>query len=325
MAAVLVNMLTQDHDHYLPLALGDISVHGADLRLKRVRVGTTQGLLERVYDDPEVHVGEASFARYISRVAAGDRSVVALPAFVVRSFRHRCIYVRRGHDLQVSDLSGRTLGISEWRATGNTWTRAILSDAGVRTQDCNWILARADSTKKPPPRDPLPPNVTFGEDGDTLIDLLVASRIDAFIAPLEPKALYEKNSPFMRLFEDFPSAERAYFQRTGIFPGHHVVCVKRSFHDAHPDLTWAIYLGLEESKRSFDENAKLFGQSSPWLLRDLETAQGLMGDDWRPYGTANNRKMIDALCLELFEQGLVPRRVDPSELFPEFEDALPMQ
>src|SRR3712207_7673028 len=94
------------------------------------------GMLERIYDDPEVDIGEASFARYISRIAEGDRSVVALPAFVVRSFRHRAIYARRGSGLSVADLRGKTIGISEWRATGNTWTRAVLSDAGVRTQDC---------------------------------------------------------------------------------------------------------------------------------------------------------------------------------------------
>jgi 4,5-dihydroxyphthalate decarboxylase len=99
------------------------------------------------------------------------------------------------------------------------------------------------------------------------------------------------------------------------------VCVKRSFYDEHPDLTWAIYRGLEDSKRDWDENSKLFGQSSPWLLRDLETARELMGEDWRPYGIERNRAMVDALCRELFEQGLVPRRVDASELFPEFEDA----
>ena len=118
---------------------------------------------------------------------------------------------------------------------------------------------------------------TSARTDDTLTDLLGAGRIDAFIAPLEPKALYEKNTPFVRLFDDFPSAERAYFQRTGIFPGHHVVCVKRSFFDAHPDVTWAIYLGLEESKLSFDENAKLFGQSSPWLLRDLRPRKNSWG------------------------------------------------
>ena len=319
MTALPVNMLTQDHDHYVPLALGDVAVRGIDLRLKRVRVGTTQGLLERVYDDPDVDIGEASFARYISRVATGDRSVVALPAFVVRSFRHRAIYVRRGTKLQVADLKGKTLGISEWRATGNTWTRAILSDAGVPTQECRWILARTDETKKPPPRDELPPNVAFGDDGDTLVDLLVAGKLDAFIAPLEPKWPPGTHSPFIRLFEDYQSSERDYFQRTGVFPGHHIVCVKRSFYEEHRDLTRAIYRGLEESKRSWDENAKLFGQSSPWLLRDLEQAQELMGEDWRPYGVERNRAMIATLCRELFEQGLVTRLVDPSELFPEFE------
>jgi 4,5-dihydroxyphthalate decarboxylase len=229
--------------------------------------------------------------------------------------------VRRGSKLQAADLKGKTLGISEWRATGNTWTRAVLSDAGVRTQECNWILARTDHTKKQPPRDELPPNVTFGQDSDTLVDLLIAGKLDAFIAPLEPESFYEKDCPFIRLFDDYQSSERDYFQRTGIFPGHHIVCVKRSFYDKHPDLTRAIYQGMEDSKRNWDEYAKLFGQSSPWLLRDLEEAQELMGEDWRPYGIERNRAMIDALCQELFEQGLVPRRVDPSELFPEFEAA----
>src|SRR5918994_4208317 len=133
MISLPVNMLTQEHDLYVPLALGDVKVPGVDLRLKRVKVGSMIGMLERIYDDPDVHVGEASFARYISRISTGDRSVVALPAFVVRSFRHRAIYIRRGRKLRVEDLKGATLGISEWRATGNTWTRAVLSDAGVKT------------------------------------------------------------------------------------------------------------------------------------------------------------------------------------------------
>ncbi len=319
MAAIPVNMVAQEHDHYVPLALGDVTIPGVDLRLQRIRVGTVQGMLERVYDDPEVHVGEASFARYVSRIAEGDKSVVALPAFVVRSFRHRAIYVRRGSKLEATDLKGKTIGISEWRATGNTWTRAVLSDAGVRTQDCYWVLARTDGKKKAPPRDALPPNVVRGDDGDTLVDLLVSGNLDAFIAPLEPDAFYEKDCPFVRLFDDFRGAESDYYRRTGIFPGHHVVCVKRSFYDEHPGLTWAIYEGLDRSKRHWDDYAKLFGQSSPWLLRELEQAQELIGEDWRPYGVDRNRPMIDALCREMFEQGLVSRRVDPAELFAEFE------
>jgi 4,5-dihydroxyphthalate decarboxylase len=322
MTSLPVNMLTQEHDLYVPLALGDVKVPGVDLRLKRVKVGSMIGMLERIYDDPDVHVGEASFARYISRISTGDRSVVALPAFVVRSFRHRAIYIRRGSKLRVEDLKGATLGISEWRATGNTWTRAVLSDAGVKTQDSNWILARTDHMKKPAPRDELPSNVTYGQDSDTLVDLLLAGKIDAFIAPLEPAGLYESDCLFVRLFEDYQSSERDYFQRTGIFPGHHIVCIKRDFYQKHPDLTRAIYERLEESKRSWDEYSKFFGQTSPWLLRDLEQAQELMGQDWRPYGIERNRSMIDALCRELSDQGLVPRPVDPSELFPEFEAGL---
>jgi 4,5-dihydroxyphthalate decarboxylase len=318
---VTVNMLAQDHDHYMPLAVGDITIPGVDLRLKRVRVGVMPGMLERIYVDPGLHVGEASFARYIGRVADRDVGpVMALPAFAVRGFRHRGIYVRRGGKLRVADLAGRTIGISEWRATGNTWSRAVLSDAGVRTQDCKWILARADDTKKPPPRDELPSNVAFGKDSDNLVDLLAAGAIDAFIAPLEPPTFYDEGCPVVRLFDDYEAAERDYFKRTGIYPGHHIVCVKRDFYEQYPDLTRAIYKGLEESKRSWDGYAKIFGQSTPWLLREIEQAQELMGQDWRPYGLERNQAMIEALCRELFEQGLVSRRVEASELFPDFEE-----
>ena len=95
MVGIPVRMLTQEHDLYVPLALGEVTIPGVDLRLRRVRVGTMTGMLERIYDDPEVDIGEASFARYVGRIAEGDRSAVALPAFVVRSFRHRAIYIRR--------------------------------------------------------------------------------------------------------------------------------------------------------------------------------------------------------------------------------------
>ena len=317
---VIVNMLAQDHDHYMPLAVGDVTIPGVDLRLKRVRLGVMVGMLERIYIDPELHVGEASFARYIARVADRDIGpVMALPAFVVRAFRHRGIYVRRGSKVRAADLAGKTIGISEWRATGNSWSRAVLSDAGVRTQDCKWILARADDTKKPPPSDELPSNVAFGKDSDSLVDLLASGAIDAFIAPLEPPTFYEAGCPIVRLFDDYEAAERDYFKRTGIYPGHHIVCVKRDFYEKHPDLTREIYQGMDQSKRSWDAYAKIFGQSTPWLLREIERAQELMGQDWRPYGIERNEAMIDALCRELFEQGLVPRRVDPSELFPDFE------
>src|SRR5437899_2182453 len=114
---VTVNMLAQDHDHYMPLAVGDVTIAGVDLRLKRVRLGVMAGMLERIYVDPELHVGEASFARYIGRVADGDVGpVIALPAFVVRGFRHRGMYVRRGSKLSAAEFRGKTIGISELRA-----------------------------------------------------------------------------------------------------------------------------------------------------------------------------------------------------------------
>ena len=54
---------------------------------------------------------------------------------------------------------------------------------------------------------------------------------------------------------------------------------------------------------------------------DIAEAIGVFGGDWQPNGVRANAKVIETLCKEQYEQGLVTRQVEPAEVFAEFERA----
>src|ERR1700730_1628981 len=90
MTPLSVTIITRDYDYVMPLALGDVKAERVDLAMIRAFDS-----LERFLNDPTINGGEVSFSGYLHRIAAGDRSLVGLPIFIMREFRHRCFFVRR--------------------------------------------------------------------------------------------------------------------------------------------------------------------------------------------------------------------------------------
>ena len=131
MARIPLTLAIRDYAHIAPLALGDVSIEGVDLTLRRVFDANQQ-----VIADDTVDGGEASFSRYLQRVAANDDAFLGLPAFVLRGFRQRGVYVKQGSTLtDFAEFAGRRVGLNEWGATGHTWLRAAVRERGVALQD----------------------------------------------------------------------------------------------------------------------------------------------------------------------------------------------
>lgn len=106
--------------------------------------------------EPAVHGGEASFSRYVQRLAGGDRAFVGLPAFVMREFRHRNFFVRRDSELtDLGQLAGTRIGLDAWPASGNTWSRALLREAGVPLDQARWVVGPVNPGDPPPAPDVL--------------------------------------------------------------------------------------------------------------------------------------------------------------------------
>lgn len=312
---IRATIATRDYDFVAPLALGDVTADGVELRLLR-----SFDALRRFADDPAVDGGEASFSQYLRRIASGDRSLVGLPIFIMREFRHRCFFVRRDSDMAgLSDLAGLRIGTDNWGASGNTWSRALLRAAGVALDGIRWFVGPVNPGDAPADTRSLPAGVAATPGGRPLGDLLLAGDLDALMCPWPPRGFDDPRSGIRRLYRDFRSAEREYYRRTKIYPGHHVVALRRAFFDRHPGAAMPIFRAFAQARERSEHNHRVLHETSPWVLADLEDQTALMGPDFRPYGYGENRAMVAAFCEEQFAQGLIAEPLNPDLLFADFE------
>jgi 4,5-dihydroxyphthalate decarboxylase len=303
---ISLTLALRDYAHVAPLALGDVTVGGVNLKLVRAFDAP-----QRVLADPTIDGGEGSFSRYLQRVAASDDTFVGLPAFIMRGFRHRCVFVRRGSNLSdLSDLIGRRVGLNEWGATGHTWTRAAFRERGIDLRDVHWFVGRLSASAAPAAVTALPSYVESIQQDATLTDQLLAGELDAVLSSEPPDKFHPTEGPIVRLFRDFVSAERGYFARTGIEPAHHLVVLRREIVADHPWLPGRLLEALEDSRQQAAGTRRLLGDVTPWLLAELEETEALMGPRAGAYGVEPNRAMIATFCAEQFAQGLISEPID---------------
>jgi 4,5-dihydroxyphthalate decarboxylase len=128
------------YDHVRDLATGAVRPNGIDLHVVHLPV---EELFHRFIHFREWHVSEMSFAKYVAMISQGDDSLVGLPVFPSRVFRHSSIYVRKGTRLaSLADLRGKRVGLPEWAQTAAVYTRGILvHQAGIPIADIEWHQA----------------------------------------------------------------------------------------------------------------------------------------------------------------------------------------
>lgn len=318
MPNVAVSLLMNDFDHIAPLASGDVTPDGIDLTIER------RSPINRFIEDPSFDAGEMSFSKYLLRIARGDHDFVGIPIFPMREFRHRCFFTHRASGIRsLQDLAGKRVGIDAWSASGNTWGRAALRDAGVDIRGIRWFVGQIDRGRIGPvgsaEQTPLPDIAQTIPPGENLRDLLAAGTLDAMLVPYVPQGFYEPNSPIVRVLPDYPHAEEEYYRRTGIFPAHHIIGIRRTAFERAPWIARSLYAALERSRLLWHARRWQFPDTTPWLLPALEEVTRLMGPDWRPNGVEPNRRMIAALCDEQYVQGLAAEPFDPALAFAAFE------
>jgi 4,5-dihydroxyphthalate decarboxylase len=311
-----VTLAIRNYDSLWPLCMGDVRARGVDVVVER-----SADALDRALKDPAVDGGEISFARHIQRLANGEASRwVEIPAYVMRGFTQRCIYVRRDSDLvDAAQLAGKRIGTNEWPASGNTWTRAMIRERGVSIDSIRWTVGKVSANYTPPPNDNLPAGVAFQTADRTLVDMLLAGELDAIMSPWPPDGFYAPDSGLRRLYADFRAAERAYWQRTRVYPVRHIVGIRRELVERHPGVVRAVYDALDASRRAATAAQREMPEAPPWAMAEWEETVALMGEDFQPYGIDGpNRKMIATLCDELLAQGFLRRPVDPDSVFAEW-------
>ena len=320
MGRLPVTLACWDYDRTRALEDGTVAVDGVDLTYLRLPVEET---FFRMLRHREFDAAEMSLSSYVTMRGAGDESLVAIPVFPSRAFRHHGIYVHTGAGIRApADLAGRVVGVPEYQLTACVWIRGILADhhdvpvASVRYRTGGMHApgrVEKQALALPPGIDvaPIPPD-------RTLADMLVTGEIDALYAPRTPRPLREGNPAVARLFTEPRAAEERYAAATGIFPIMHVIVLRAEVHERSPWIARSLMDAFARAKAVTEDRLDEVAANPtmlPWLYDEVARVRGLLGHDFWPYGLEANRHVLATFLRHAHEQGLTARPLTPDELF----------
>lgn len=320
MGRLFLTLACGDYDRFRPLRDGTVVPEGIELNVINLN---PEEIFFRQLRYQEFDASELSLSSYTISRAKGSCPFIAIPVFPSRFFRHSCVYVNADAGIRSpKDLAGRRVGVPDYQMTAAVWVRAFLQhDYGVPPEDILWVMGGQEMPGRTPvmPVD-LPTHLRIDSvgPGQTLSSMLVTGEIDALITPYLPGPFVARSPQVRRLFPNFREVEEEYFRRTGIFPIMHTLVLKEELYRRHSWIAQSLYKACVAAKaiayQRLHETNALY-TTLAWLNEEVEQEEALMGEDFWPYGLEPNRTALEALIQFLVEQGLVARRLDPTELF----------
>lgn len=312
-----LRLAVRDWDYIVPLALGDVRSERFNLEVHRVNT-----LPEDLAADPRYDAGEVSFSRYAQARARGDESLVGVPHFLMRAFRHRCIITATNSPItRIDQLAGKRIGMTGWQDSGNTWTRAILSRENIGLEDVDWYVGRL--TGEHPITDRLggfgrPGRIMAMPGEQPLVDALHSGDLDAVFTPFMPNGFFDAGSGLRQLLPNCRQTEVEYFKAVGYVPGIHVLGIKPEMAAAHPWLPGALSELLDQSSRMWLAKREKYADTTPWIIDELRQTALDLPPDWNNNGFEINLPMVADFGRELHAQQITQQLLTPADLFPHF-------
>jgi 4,5-dihydroxyphthalate decarboxylase len=309
-----------DYDRTRALRDGEVQPEGIDLTYLTLPVEET---FFRMLRYREFEVAEMSLSTYVASLFDEDPSMIAIPIFTSRAFRHSGVFINRSSGIrEPEDLRGKVVGNPEYQLTACVWIRGILAEHhGVPTDGVRYLTGGLEQRRRHEKLDLKLPerfDVSSIGGGKTLSEALAGGEIDALYTPRAPSVFYGVDSSVARLWADSQAAEEGYFQATRIFPIMHTVVLRRDVYERAPWVARSLLKAFVEARdRAYErlrETAAL-SYMVPWLPQQNDRAVELMGQDFWPYGFDANRTVLETFLGYHHEQGLSPKRLQPEELF----------
>ncbi len=311
-----------DYARIMPLATGAVAPEGVKLTVITGREGSwpdRAALLRRALTDPSVGAGEGSMGQHLARIDRGDRSFVALPAFVLRNFTARDLYVRKGGPVQTpQDLIGRRLGMYSWTASGSIWYRHVLRWCGLDLDAIEWWIGEVDVPQIASSGGALPSHVHTAPAGRSLSEMLIDGEIDALYSPPRPLRYHPAQGPIVRLFPDVRGTEQRYYQDTGVYPPQHLIIMRRDVWDRDRSLARRLTDAFIRNNEAFEAAQRSFPYVTPWQDLENEATEAVMGSNYHPDGLEPNRRTMEQFCQMGFEIGLTSKLVTVDDYFAEY-------
>ncbi|WP_427924132.1 hypothetical protein [Streptomyces sp. cg40] len=237
---------------------------------------------EEAYDLSELAVVTA-----LQAIAYG-RPVVLLPAVVAARFQRGCLIAHAARPVTPAQLAGRRVGVRSYTQTTGMWVRAHLAeDFGLVPRDIRWI-----THDEPHVAQYTDPGFVRRESGRAALpDLLREGRIDAAILGND----LPESEEFVRVVPDADARDEQWWHRHGYMPVNHMVVAGASVCRRDPQAVRAAYHLLLRADAAVERP-------------DAVPAPALFGFD-------RLREPIELVVGACLEQGLLPRKLTPEEIF----------
>ena len=322
-----INMAGYDYDRVQALIDGRVEIEGCTTKFEVSQIGD---LNTHILSGPKTReVTEVGLHPFMIAYAnEGFRDYTLLPIFPLGTFRHKSIYIRTDRGIKKpEDLRGKKIATPGYSSSSLVWIRGILQDEyGVSPEDVHWVISSKDSTAKvtggPSKQENILPeglSYSMGPAGMDESDLLESGAVDALFHAAEPRAYMQGHPDVARIFPNSRATEQAYFANTGIFPIMHSVAIRKDVLKENPWLAEAVFNAYSQAKQKTYEyltKAAWYKTSLPWVSQELEDTRKVMGKNFWSYGlTESNRKALDTIFRNSYEQGLCNRKLTVEELF----------
>lgn len=322
MPETTLTLTVADYARIMPLATGAVAPDGVKLTVVTGRQGSwpdRAGLLRRALTDPAVDAGEGSMGQHLARIDRGDRSFVALPAFVLRNFTARDLYVLKDGPVRTPrELAGKRLGMYSWTASGSIWYRHFLRWCGLDLDAIEWWIGEVDVPQIASAGGALPPQVRAAPPGRSLSELLLAGEIDALYSPPRPLRYHPSQGPIVRLVQDVRATEQRYFRDTGTYPPQHLIVMRREVWERDRSLARRLTDAFIRNNEVFEAAQRSFPYVTPWQDLENEATDALMGPNHHADGLEPNRRTMEQFCQMGFEIGLTSKLVSVDDYFAEY-------
>ena len=202
------------------------------LRVRRHFIPMVRKKYSPVFRYAEFDCCELSFSSHMRVTSQGKADYVGIPAFVSRVFRHSGFYVRTDRGIEKpEDLRGKLVGTPEYQMTAPVWMRGILEDQyGIKSNEIRWRSGgqeEAGRDERTPFEAPEGLDLEPIPEDRTLVEMFEAGELDALTTAREPSSFTLRKPNIGRLFPDFRTAEKQYYEETGIYPIMHLMGLRK--------------------------------------------------------------------------------------------------
>ena len=319
MANIQLSFAINPYEHVRDLLDGTVRAEGIDFTFLRL---PTEEIFYRFVRYREWDVSEMAFGKLVAMISQGDKSIVAIPVYPSRVFRHSSIYVRTEAGItRPEQLAGRRIGVPTWSQSASMYSRGMLAhEYGVDLKSVDWYQGGVNQPGRLENVElKLPEWLRLTRVADrSLSQMLLAGELDAVLSARPPAPFAAGDPRVRRLFDDPRAAELAYWEKTGIFPIMHVVAMRREVYERHPWVAMNLFTALETAKNRSLERLNSITESAlpiPWVPEYTQISRRLLGEDFWPYRIEPNRKTLEAFTQYAYEHGVCARKVAVEELF----------